>query len=384
MKKKKILIVTERRADFSRFKPVLDKIKKNKNFDYVLVVTGIHLLKKYGYSINEIKETKLKISKKFNIYSNVSLNNDDGATMVSAFGKAVIELSNILKIIKPDIVLSGFDIAANFAVTVVAAHMNIPVAHIQGGEVSGTIDESIRHAMSKFAHYHLVSNKDAAKRLQKMGEKKSNIYVVGCPSIEALFNENEVNEVVLKKKFGINFKKKFLLVIQHSVTSEIYDTKKQIKNTIEAIKKSKLQTLFICPNNDAGSTIILKEIKKTKNIFYTPTLTLGEYKSLLKKCFILVGNSSSGIHEASSFKKPVINIGTRQAGRLRSKNIIDVSYDKKRIFKIIKKLENKKNYLKLIKNLKNPYYIPNTSKKILEILEKISLNKKDLQKRITY
>ena len=214
--------------------------------------------------------------------------------MVSAFGKAVIELSKILKKTKPDIVLSGFDIAANFAVTVVGAHMNIPVAHIQGGEVSGTIDESIRHAMSKFAHYHLVSNKDASKRLIKMGEKKSNVHIVGCPSIEALFNEKSLDKEEIEKKFGLNLSKKFIIVIQHSVTSEIKDTQHQIKKkTIEAIKKYRMQTLFICPNNDAGSTLILKEIKKNKNIFHAPTLTLSEYRSLLEKCFVLVGNSSS-------------------------------------------------------------------------------------------
>ena len=199
MKKKKILIVTERRADFSRFKPVLDKIKKDKNFKYILVVTGIHLLKKYFYFFKEIEKTGLKITKKFPMYTNVSTKEDDGASMVSAFGKAVIELSKILKKTKPDIVLSGFDIAANFAVTVVGAHMNIPVAHIQGGEVSGTIDESIRHAMSKFAHYHLVSNKDASKRLIKMGEKKSNVHIVGCPSIEALFNEKSLDKEEIEK-----------------------------------------------------------------------------------------------------------------------------------------------------------------------------------------
>ncbi len=384
MKKKKILIVTERRADFSRFKPVLDKIKKDKNFKYILVVTGIHLLKKYGYSFKEIEKTGLKITKKFPMYTNVSIKEDDGASMVSAFGKAIIELSKILKKTKPDIILSGFDIAANFAVTVVGAHMNIPVAHIQGGEVSGTIDESIRHAMSKFAHYHLVSNKDASKRLINMGEKKSNVYIVGCPSIEALFNEKSLGKKEIENKFGLNLSKKFIIVIQHSVTSEIKDTKYQIKKTIEAIKKYNVQTLFICPNNDAGSTLILKEIKKNKNIFHAPTLTLSEYRSLLEKCFVLVGNSSSGIHEASSFLKPVINIGTRQNGRLRSKNIIDVNYSKEEIFNSLKKLNNKRFYSKLINNLKNPYYYPNTSSKILKILKKISIEKKVLQKRITY
>ena len=384
MKKRKILIVTERRADFSRFKPVLDKIKKDKELDYILVVTGIHLLKKYGYSVDEIKKTKIKIHHQFKMYSNVSVKNDDGASMVAAFGTAIIKLSKILKRYKPDIVLSGFDIAANFAVTVAAAHMNIPVAHIQGGEVSGTIDESIRHAMSKFSHYHLVSNRDAYKRLVKMGEKKSKIHIVGCPSIEALFNEKLIPEKNLQKKFGIDFKKKFIIVIQHSVTTELNDTKNQIKKTIEAIRESKIQTIFICPNNDAGSTVILKEIKSNKNIFYTPTLTLSEYRSLLGKCFVLMGNSSSGIHEASSFYKPVINIGTRQNGRMRSKNIIDVPHNKNKILELLKKMQDNKFNKKLIKNLRNPYSQPNTSLKILRVLKKINLDQKELQKTITY
>lgn len=382
--KKKILIVTERRADFSRFKPIIDKINNDKKLDYLLIVTGIHLLKKYGFSINEIKKTGIKINTTFKMYSNVSIKNDDGATMVSAFGTAIINLSKILKKTKPDIVLSGFDIGANFAVTVAAAHMNIPVAHIQGGEVSGTIDESIRHAMSKFSHYHLVSNKDAQQRLIKMGEDKSKIHIVGCPSIEALFNEKLLKKKFLEKKFGIDFKKKFIIVIQHSVTTELYNTKKQINSTIEAIKKSKIQTLFICPNNDAGSTIIINAIKKSKDIFFTPTLTLSEYRSLLERCFALVGNSSSGIHEASSFYKPVINIGSRQNGRLRSKNIIDVGYKTSEILKAIKNLENKNFYRKLIKDLKNPYSLENTSSKILNLLKKIKLDQKSLQKRITY
>lgn len=384
MKKKKILVVTERRADFSRFKPILEKIKKDKDLDYILIVTGIHLLKNYGHSINEIKKTGFKITKKFKMYSNVSIKNDDGASMVSAFGIAVTKLSKILKKNKPDIVLSGFDIAANFAVTIAAAHMNIPVAHIQGGEVSGTIDESIRHAMSKFSHYHFVSNTDSFKRLIKMGEEKNKVFIVGCPSIEALFSEESISTSLLSKKFGINFKKKFYLVIQHSVTSEVNEAKKQIKNTLEAIKKSKIQTIFICPNNDAGSKTILNEIKKSKNIFYSPTLTLSEYKSLLERCFALVGNSSSGIHEASSFFKPVINIGSRQNGRLRSKNIIDVVHNKNKIFSILKKLENKNFYNRLVNNLKNPYYSADTSLKILKLLKKININKKILQKRITY
>ena len=383
--KKKILIVTERRADFSRFKPVLDLIKKDKSLRYELVVTGIHLLKQYGYSINEIKKGGYKISKTFKMYKYISnKKKDDGATMVYAMGVAISKLSLIVKKIKPDIILSGFDIAANFAVTVVGAHMNIPVVHIQGGEVSGTIDESLRHAMSKFSHYHLVSNLDAKNRLIKMGEVKKNIFIVGCPSIEALYNQKKLSAGYFKKKIGIDINKKYIIAIQHSVTTEAKEASKQITETIKAIDNFKMPTLFVCPNNDAGSTFIIKKIKHNKKIYYTPTLTLQEYKNLLEKCFALVGNSSSGIHEASSFLKPVINIGSRQNGRLRSKNIIDVNYSSTQILKYLKKLEKNNYYKKLVKNLKNPYEKPNTSLNILKAIKSIKFSTDVIQKRITY
>jgi UDP-hydrolysing UDP-N-acetyl-D-glucosamine 2-epimerase len=383
--KKKILIVTERRADFSRFKPVLDLIKKDKSLRYELVVTGIHLLKQYGYSVNEIKKGGYKISKTFKMYKHISnKKKDDGATMVYAMGVAISKLSLIVKKIKPDIILSGFDIAANFAVTVVGAHMNIPVVHIQGGEVSGTIDESLRHAMSKFSHYHLVSNLDAKNRLIKMGEVKKNIFIVGCPSIEALYNQKKISADYFKKKIGIDINKKYIIAIQHSVTTEAKEASKQITETIKAIDNFKMPTLFVCPNNDAGSTFIIKKIKHNKKIYYTPTLTLQEYKNLLEKCFALVGNSSSGIHEASSFLKPVINIGSRQNGRLRSKNIIDVNYSSTQILKYLKKLEKNNYYKKLVKNLKNPYEKPNTSLNILKAIKSIKFSTDVIQKRITY
>jgi|TARA_B110000114_G_C15050037_1_gene380848 GDP/UDP-N,N'-diacetylbacillosamine 2-epimerase (hydrolysing) len=383
--KKKILIVTERRADFSRFKPILDLIKKEKSLSYELVVTGIHLLKQYGYSVNEIKKGGYKISKTFKMYKHISnKKKDDGATMVYAMGVAISKLSLIVKEIKPDIILSGFDIAANFAVTVVGAHMNIPVAHIQGGEVSGTIDESLRHAMSKFSHYHLVSNLDAKNRLIKMGEVKKNIFIVGCPSIEALYNQKKLSADYFKKKIGIDINKKYIIAIQHSVTTEAKEASKQITETIKAIDDFKMPTLFVCPNNDAGSTFIINKIKHNKKIYYTPTLTLQEYKNLLEKCFALVGNSSSGIHEASSFLKPVINIGSRQNGRLRSKNIIDVSYSNTQILKYLKKLEKNNYYKKLVKNLKNPYEKSNTSLNILKVIKSIKFSTNVIQKRITY
>ena len=379
---KKILIITERRADFSRFKPIIKIIRKEKNLDYQLIVTGLHLVKEYGYTIKEIQSEKFKISYKFNMFDKKYFKNNDGAEMISALGNTFKILPQIVKKTKPDLILSGFDIAANFALSVTGAHMNIPVAHIQGGEVSGTIDESIRHGMSKFSNIHFTANKETKKRLIKMGEEKKNIYSVGCPSIDALFSEKNISKKNILKKFRINLDKPFIVVIQHPVTSEIEKSSIQMKKTLEAISKIKHQHLIIFPNNDAGSKNILKMIVKS-NLNYTKTLSLREYKTLLSHKMLLVGNSSSGIHETASFNVPVVNIGSRQEGRMKPKNIINVKHDYKQIVNAIKKGMSIK-FNKKIQSIKNPYGDGKSAERIIKIIKKIDLTNFNTQKKLTY
>lgn len=383
LNKRKIFIVTERRADFSRFKPILNLIKKDKKLQYHLAVTGSHLLKKHGLTIKEITKSKFKIFAKFPIFDKTYEKNDKGSGMSIALGKAIVKLSYILEKSKPDLILSGFDIAANFAVTVVGAHMNIPVAHIQGGEVSGNIDEFLRHGMSKFAHYHFTANKNSKKRLIKLGEVKKNIFIVGCPSLDALFQEKSLSRKEIFKKFNIDLEKDFMLVIQHPVTTEAENSKKQILQILQATKKIKMQKLFIFPNNNSGAVDIIKIIKKNK-VNFASTLKLQEYKTLLEKCKVLIGNSSSGIHEAASFAVPVINIGNRQNGRLKPKNVLNSKCSSQEILNKINFVLKNKKFTKSLKKLKNPYGDGKSSIKIVKFLKKISLNKKIIQKQITY
>lgn len=381
MLRRKILIITERRADYSRFKPIINLIKKSKRLSYELIVTGSHLLKRHGFTIKEIKKDNIKIH--YQIKSFIENKNiNDAESMILALGKIFIKISKIIKKSKPDIILSGFDIGANFALTVAGAHLNIPVAHIQGGEVTGSIDESLRHAMSKFSNYHLVANNDAKQRLIKMGERRENIFNVGCPSLDALFLEKKVVPSQILKKFKIDVKKDFIIIIQHPVTSEDKNSGKQILETIRAVKKSLLPALFVLPNNDSGHHDIIKIIKKSR-IQWTETLSLSEYSSLLSYARILIGNSSSGIHEAASFKLPVINIGTRQNGRLKPKNIVNADYNSNDIYNKIRFCMSNKKYLKTVKSLKNPYGDGKSSLKIVRILSRIDLTK-STQKQNTY
>ena len=379
---RKVFVVTERRADFSRFKPILEIIDNDVNLNYDLVVTGIHLLESHGKTINEIIEGGFEVFKTVKMFED-NVDKDSGAEMTKALGRVTMGLVEAIEESKPDIILSGFDIGANLAVSIAGAHMNIPVVHIQGGEVSGTIDESIRHAVSKFSQYHLVSNNDAKNRLIKMGEIPKHVFVVGCPSIDAMLDItiNTPNEI--EEKFGIDVHKKFFLVLQHPVTTELHKAKKQIKETLKAVKKSGVESVLIYPNNDAGSQAIIGEIKNS-NIKYFPTLTLKDYVSLLSYATALIGNSSSGIHETATFKIPTINIGTRQQGRLRPENVLDVDYQEYEITGAINKILNDKKFLNDVKYCINPYGDGRSANRIMNILKKINIGNNIIQKRITY
>ena len=372
MSKRKIFIITERRADYSRFRPIMSLLKSDERFEFDLCVTGIHLLEKSGRTINEIISDGFNVNYELPMYEE---DEDDARSMVSALGRCISGIADILYDSRPDIILSGFDIAANLAVTIAGAHMNIPVAHIQGGEVTGTIDESIRHAMSKFSHYHFAANEDACTRLIKMGEKSSHVFNVGCPSIDAILDVEDDKTVL--DRFNLT-PREYCLVLQHAVTTEAFRSESQIIETLEAVKKSGMEALFILPNNDFGHSKIFEQIKQS-GFKYVETLKLEEYVNLMKNCAVMVGNSSSGIHETNIFDIPTINVGTRQNSRLRSNNVIDVDYDRRAILEGIKKSQEI-----LGQSFNKPYGDGTAAAQIVELLAKIDISEKIIQKTITY
>ena len=369
-----IFIITERRADYSRFKPIMKLIQKDNKLDYKLVVTGAHLIESMGLTKKEILNDGFKIHYEIDMFTEEE---DTGASMVRSFAKVAEKITYCLEDAQPDLILAGFDIGANLAVTIAGAHMNIPVAHIQGGEVTGTIDESIRHAMTKFSHYHFASNEDAVERLIKLGEIPENVFNVGCPSIDAILETEDDSDIL--KRFGLKEKNYFIL-LQHPVTSEVQNARKQIKITLSSIKKSNENALIILPNNDAGFSEIIEELKGSK-IRFVESLKISEYINLLKRSSGLIGNSSSGIHETSTFNIPTINIGTRQSGRLRPKNVIDVNHDEGEIIKAIKKC---KEIRKMNIKYDNPYGDGKSSERIVSLIKSLDLSPKIIQKQITY
>jgi len=379
--KKKILIITERRADYSKLRPIIELIRKSSKLDYYLIVTGSHLLKDYGYTINEIKNDGFKITSKFKMFS--KNDRDTGFEMTRSFGKSVIHLSNIIEKLKPDMILSGFDIAANFAAAIIGAHTNHIIVHLEAGEVTGTIDEPIRHSISKFAHVHLTSNNIATKRLIKMGENPKFIFTVGSPTLDGIKKIKTIPKKELEREFKLDLNKPFVIMMQHTVTTEIKKIDKYFLETLKAIKELKIQTVIIHGNADAGSKIISKIIKDSK-IHNYPNLPYEKYINLLKYSSVLVGNSSSGIIEAPFLHIPSINIGTRQLGRLSSSSVINVKYDKKEIKKAIEKSIKDKKYLNKIKKNKSYYGNGDSAKKIVKILERLELDKIPIQKKLMY
>ena len=370
---RKVFLITERRADYSRFQPILKLLEQDEELSYDLVVTGMHLKKEHGYTIDEVKADGFDIFSTFDMFLEET---DSGAAMVRSLGEAIKKVTYELEKSKPDIILSGFDIAANAAVSIAGAHMNIPVAHIQGGEVTGTIDESIRHAMSKFSHYHFAANQDACERLIKMGEVPEHVFDVGCPSIDAI--KAVKHDPHIHKRYDLS--DDYFLVIQHPVTTEVASSRDQIKQTIDALVDSDQDFLFILPNNDAGFSAIIDEVTTSK-LKSVETLSIDDYVNLLRNATALVGNSSSGIHEAATFNVPVVNVGSRQQGRLRPENVIDVGHNSNDILKALQ--ECKKMKADGIE-FENPYGDGDSAAKIVALLKTIDLSDKIIQKRITY
>ncbi|MHA7129401.1 UDP-N-acetylglucosamine 2-epimerase [Algoriphagus namhaensis] len=373
----KVFVLIERRADYSRYKPILELMKADPFFEIYLVVTGICLLDLHGKDVNYIENDGFTIDAKIPMFDSNAP--DSGSEMVRSMAKVLTGVTYELEKSNPDLVLSGFDIGGNFAVTIAAAHMNIPVAHIQGGEVTGSIDEAIRHAMTKFSHIHFPATEDAGARLVRLGENPKDIHVVGCPSIDVLVDTPTMDAKLLEEEFGLDFSKPFVLVIQHPVTTEAMSSIDQIRETIEALKTIDTQVVFLLPNNDAGHSKIIEEIKNS-GFKWIPSLPTLKFVNLYRNAWALVGNSSSGIHETPTLKIPAVNIGNRQMGRERAANVIDVPNDAQQIREAIHKALFDADFRKMVSEIKNPYGEGDSAQRIVDVLKNLDLSSVSIQK----
>ena len=335
---KNILFITGTRADFGKLKPLMHTTQNEKTLNCKIFATGMHMLKRYGETHIEIRKSGFK---DIYLYINqiASLTNNQ---MDMVLSKTVEGLGHYVREFKTDLIVVHGDRVEALAGAIVGALNNILVCHIEGGEISGTVDELIRHAVTKLSHVHFVSNKIAKNRLIQMGEIQKSIFIIGSPEVDIMLSDDLPTISEVKARYDISFDN-YAIFLYHPVTTEIDILSKNMNIIINALLESGKQYVVVYPNNDFGSNIILESLtslENNKNFKFYPSLRFEYYITLMKNAEFIIGNSSAGVREASVFGLPSINIGTRQQDRARHKSIINVSEKKDDIVNAIKSLKN--------------------------------------------
>lgn len=337
--KKKICVVVINRANYGRLKSVLRAIKNHPDLELQIVVGSSMLIYRYGKAVDVMRADGFEPDE--SLYMNVE--GETPMTMAKSAGMGLLAAPDIFLKLKPDVVLVNADRFEVAPIALAASYMNIPIAHTLGGEVTGTIDEHIRHAVTKLAHLHFVAHPKAAERVIQMGEDKNNVFVVGNPSLDLIAGVDTLLDAKqFSQKYGgtgasLDLSKPYLLLLQHPVTTEYGQGLKNITETLAAIHALKMQTIILWPNIDAGSDEISKGLRKYKEnykpefVHFYRNFAVEDYLKILANAACVVGNSSSGIMEAGFLGVPAVNIGTRQAGRERGINVVDVPYDRQLI-----------------------------------------------------
>ena len=385
MTKRKICVVITARPSYSRIKTALQAIKDHSNLELQLVLAGSSLLERYGNPSQVIEKDGFDIVEKiYNVIEGETL-----AGMAKTTGLAIMELSTTFQNLKPDVVVTIADRFETIATSIAASYQNITLAHIQGGEVTGNIDEKVRHANTKLADIHLVASEDAKQRVLKMGENPDYVINTGCPSMDLakeILEDSAFDFDPLVKYGGvgseINWRDGYLVVIQHPVTTEYGESKEHIEATLNAINELGIPTFWFWPNVDAGSDNTSKGIRafrekcRPSHIHFFKNMEPNDFLRLIKNSKCLIGNSSVGIRESSFLGVPVVNIGTRQHMRQRGRNVMDCDYKRHDILGAVKS------------QLKNGHYAPEfiygdgtAGEKISEVLANIELKS---HKTITY
>lgn len=340
MSKRKIAVVVTARPSYSRIKTALRAIDDHPNLELQLIVAASALLNRYGDAINVIQDDGFKVAAKvFSVMEGENL-----TAQAKTAGLGILELSSVFERLEPDAVVTVADRFETMSTAIAASYMNIPLVHIQGGEVTGNIDEKVRHAITKLSDLHMVASSKAYERVVSMGEYPEKVFMTGCPSIDI------ADEILQKPVLDFNpiekyssvgndvsYKNGYVVVLQHPVTTEYSEARKHVEETLYAIHELEVPTFWFWPNVDAGSDGTSKGIRafreynQVKNIRFFKNMFPSDFLRLLKNSQCLIGNSSVGIRECAYLGIPVVNIGSRQSGRERGQNVLDVDYDRNEI-----------------------------------------------------
>lgn len=380
--RKKILFLTGSRGEWGYIRPLLKLIEQRKELEYKLCVTNMHLLPAFGESVNEIEKDGFKVDYKINM----SLDGYSHVTQLKSLGLFLVSFSDILASDKPDWIVLAGDRGETLMGAIGGAYTYIPVLHIQAGERSGNIDGMARHAIGKFSHIHIASNNDAQQRLRKLGEEEFRIHNVGAPQLDELVSGYYSSIEELKENLNIDMNRDFLLVVQHPVTEDFDVADIHIAETMKAVNKIDMPKIVILPNNDAGSIKVREGIENylTGEHYLFSNLKRQDYLGILKNCKAIVGNSSSGLLEAPTFKTPAVNLGRRQIGREQGINVINADFEEKEIFNALTQALSTEFNANLESNCINPYGDGKSSERIIDILLKAQIDNKLIVKDITY
>lgn len=374
---RRICVVVTARPSYARIKTVLTAINEHPDLELLLVVSGSALLDKYGSVIDVIKADGFEPSATIHML----IEGENLVTSAKSTGLGIMELADVVDRLKPDVILSIADRYETISTAIVGAYLQVPVAHLQGGEVTGSIDEKVRHAVTKLSDIHLVSNEPAANRVRGMGEYPQKVFITGCPSIDladyVCSSDLPLNRKALANGVGadIDPANPFIVVMQHPVTYEWEAAREQFEATLNAVHDLGIQTYWFWPNVDAGSDIGSKTLRRyrehtgDRNIHFLKNLQPEDFLNLLKHALCLVGNSSTGIRESAYLGLPVVNVGTRQKGRDKADNVIDTDYDSAAIKAAIKQQLANGRYSK-----NDIYGDGKASEKIVKILSEVELS----------
>ena len=386
MNQRKILAVTGIRSEYDIMSSVFRAIANHPVLELQLVVTGAHLSDAYGRSVNEIHEDGFVVADEIESL----LNGDQASSRVKSMAIQLQGLVQTVSRVKPDILLVLGDREEAMTTALVGAYMNIPVAHIAGGDrVVGNVDDHVRHAVTKLAHIHFVTNSESADRVSRLGEQPFRVFNVGNPGLDRLLEVPQIDSTALSASLGFPIVDgaPLLMVIQHIISTEIDQAYDQMRITLEAVRELGLPTVLSYPNSDAGSQQMIKAIREFEslpNLYTAKNIPRLAFVNLMRRASCLLGNSSAGILEAPLLKLPVVNVGNRQQGRLHAGNVEFVAHDKLQIVQAVQRAVFNEKYRASVSACTNPYGDGKSSARIAEVLATIPLNDALLIKDITY
>lgn len=393
--KRRIAIFTGNRAEYSLQYPILKAVDEHPALNYLLLVSGAHLDKNFGRTLKEIHNDGFRIEAEVNI----EMSADSRISTAKAIGDGVLSISRVLQQTQPDIFVVYGDRFEGLAAVIAASQMNIPTAHIEGGDLTegGALDDSVRHAMTKLSHLHFTTNQQATNRILAMGEEPWRVHTVGLSVTDLISAGMYAKPTEVVARLRLDLARPIVLFTQHSVTTEFEHAVAQVKPSLDAIyelARNGVQVIITYPNNDAGGRAIIVELNSINQRgilgiqmhqslgrhLYHGVLALAEDPAIRIAC---MGNSSSGIKETPAFGCPTVNIGSRQQGRLRGGNVIDVGYDSEEIFAAAFRCINDDKFRALCRKAENPYYLGNVGKKVAMVLAEVPLNQKLIRKAMT-